>query len=83
MDFEILQKSYFQNLKIKLNYFFMTDGYKKFKGGLVSGITLLTIGLVFLLDNLGLVDISLTWPIIPIGIGIGMMIRYFLSRKEA
>lgn len=61
----------------------MKDGYRKFKGGLVSGITLLMIGLVFLLDNLGVVDISLAWPIIPIGIGIGMMIRYFMSKKEA
>lgn len=52
---------------------------KKSRKGLVSGITLLMIGLVFLLDNLGLVDVSILWPVIPIGIGMGLMIKYFLA----
>lgn len=50
---------------------------KQFRGGLVSGITLLIIGMVFLLDNLGLLDISMGWPLIPISIGIGLIMRYF------
>ncbi len=54
----------------------------QFKGGLVSGITLLTIGLVFLIDNLGLLDVSILWPIIPIGIGIGLMIRHYRGRRQ-
>ena len=41
-------------------------------------MTLFTIGLVFLLDNLGLVDVSILWPIIPIGIGLGLMIKSLL-----
>ncbi|MFT5171571.1 MAG: hypothetical protein ACI9BD_001348 [Candidatus Marinamargulisbacteria bacterium] len=54
----------------------------KFKGGLVSGVTLLMIGLVFLCDNLGIVDVSLIWPIIPIGIGLSMIVHYWFYDKK-
>ncbi len=60
----------------------MGEGFRSFQGGLVSGLTLLTIGLVFLLDNFGLVDLSIMWPIIPIGIGIGLILRYYFSGKK-
>ena len=52
---------------------------RKSRKGLVSGVTLFTIGLVFLLDNLGLIDVSILWPFIPIGIGVGLTIKYFLN----
>ncbi len=55
---------------------------RSFKGGLVSGLTLLTLGLVFLLDNFGLVDLSVMWPMIPIGIGVGLILRYYLSPQK-
>ncbi|MGE4169226.1 MAG: DUF5668 domain-containing protein [Candidatus Margulisiibacteriota bacterium] len=51
------------------------------KRGLVSGILLICIGLVFLLDNLQIADASVVWPIIPIGIGVGMLIRYLTTPK--
>ena len=51
------------------------------KGGLVSGVTLIMIGTVFLLDNLGVVDISIIWPVVPIGVGIALLIRHFISRR--
>jgi hypothetical protein len=60
----------------------MKDTYTNFKGGLVSGITFFLIGLVFLLNNLGVLDLSFIWPIIPLGIGLAMLIRYFLSNKK-
>ncbi len=50
------------------------------KGGLVSGITLLTLGLVFLADNLGLMDMSVSWPLVMAGVGLALLIRYFRSR---
>jgi hypothetical protein len=52
------------------------------RGGLVSGITLFTIGLVFLLDNLGFIDVSIVWPIILIGIGLAITIQHYLNRKD-
>jgi hypothetical protein len=52
------------------------------RGGLVPGMTLLAIGLVFMLANLDLVDISVMWPLVPIFIGVAMILRYFLQPKE-
>lgn len=52
---------------------------ERFKGGLISGITLLLIGIVLLLDNLSIIDSSIVWPIVPIGIGLGMIVRYYLK----
>ena len=60
----------------------MKKHIKSLKGGLVSGITLFLLGLVFLLDNLGLFDVSLIWPIIPIGVGLSMIIHYFLHHNK-
>ncbi len=48
-----------------------------YKGGLVTGITVFSIGLVFLLDNLGIVDISIVWPVIPLSLGLGLLIKHF------
>ena len=48
-----------------------------FRGSLVTGVAMLTIGLVFLMDNLGLMDVAIIWPIIPIGIGLAMVIMHF------
>lgn len=50
----------------------------RFKGGLISGTTLILIGLVLLLDNLNIIDSSIIWPIVPIGVGAAMIIRYYL-----
>jgi hypothetical protein len=51
------------------------------KGGLVTGITIFSVGLVFLMDNLGIVDISILWPLIPMALGVGMLIKYLRSEK--
>jgi len=49
----------------------------KSKSGLISGTILITLGLAFLLDNLGVVDVSVIWPIIPLGIGFSLLIKHF------
>jgi len=54
---------------------------RKPRSGLVSGIALFTIGLVFLLDNLGYIDIALIWPLIFIGIGLGMIVQQYFNNK--
>ncbi len=51
----------------------------RFKGGLISGTTLILLGMVFLLDNLSIIDSSIIWPVVPIGIGVAMIIRYYLK----
>jgi len=61
----------------------MATRFRPFKGGLVSGTTLVSLGLIFLLDNLNIVDISLIWPIVPIGMGIALILRYYLTPPEA
>ena len=57
---------------------------KTYKGSLlISGLALFSIGLVFLLDNLQLIDISVVWPIIPISIGAGMIVHHYLHNFTA
>lgn len=51
----------------------------RFKGGLISGTTLILIGVVLLLDNLSVIDSSVIWPVVPIGVGLAMIIRYYLK----
>ena len=51
------------------------------KNGILIGILLILIGLVFLLNNLGLLDISLIelikvyWPVILIWLGVDKLLR--------
>jgi len=48
------------------------------RGSLVVGITLLILGLLLLLDNLGLIDMVILWPLLLIGIGLALVIKYFI-----
>lgn len=56
---------------------------------IVGAIVLIVIGTVFLLDNLGLADISLGrlirtwWPAILIVVGLGMLFRPHRKRHDA
>lgn len=51
------------------------------KNGIFIGILLIVIGLIFLLNNLGLLDVSLVeiikvyWPVILIWLGIDKLLR--------
>ncbi|KRA21036.1 MULTISPECIES: DUF5668 domain-containing protein [unclassified Lysobacter] len=55
---------------------------------IVAAIVLIAIGTVFLLDNLGLADISLGrlirtgWPAILIVVGLGMLFRPHRKRQD-
>ena len=51
------------------------------RGSLVIGITLLILGVIFLLDNLGIVDMLVLWPLLFIGIGFGLIIKYFWNKN--
>ena len=60
----------------------MTMRKEKDQGGLlVSGVTVFMIGVVLLLDNLGIMDTAILFPLVPIGIGLSLIIWHF-SRKK-
>ncbi|MFA5880466.1 MAG: DUF5668 domain-containing protein [Candidatus Margulisiibacteriota bacterium] len=48
-------------------------------GSLVIGVTLFILGFLFLLDNFGLIDSAILWPLLLIGIGLALIIKYFFN----
>lgn len=54
----------------------------KHNSGLIAGLVLITIGLIFLLERfIPNINISHLWPIILVVIGVGIIIRTFSNKK--
>ncbi|MBT5856552.1 hypothetical protein HOH87_07980 [bacterium] len=58
----------------------MSESFKSGRGGFVLGVALMMIGVVFLLDNLGVVDLVKAWPIVFIGVGVALLLKSLLKR---
>ena len=50
---------------------------------LIAGVLLVVIGAMFLVDQLGWFRFSEIWPVILIGLGLVMVIRYFTSVRRS
>ena len=51
-------------------------------GGLVAGTVLILIGSIFLVDQLGWFEFRELWPVILIGIGLVMIVRYLADARR-
>lgn len=52
-------------------------------GKMVSGIILLGIGLLFLLNNFNIIDIDQSWPFILIIVGVALLIGAMFRKRDA
>lgn len=52
------------------------------KGVFTIGLVLILFGIIFLLTNLGTLDLSYMWPSIPLLVGVGLILGYLNSRKD-
>ncbi len=52
-------------------------------GGLVAGTILILIGSIFLVDQFGWADFGELWPVILIGIGLVMIVRYLADARRS
>ena len=52
------------------------------KGVLTIGVLLIFFGILFLLTNIGTLDLAYMWPIIPFLVGVGFVLGYLNSRKD-
>ena len=50
-------------------------------GGLVAGTVLILIGSIFLVDQFGWFDFRDLWPVILIGVGLVMIVRYLADAR--
>lgn len=51
-------------------------------GGLVAGTVLILVGSIFLVDQLGWFEFTELWPVILIGIGLVMLVRYLADARR-
>ena len=51
-------------------------------GGLVAGTVLILIGSIFLVDQFGWFEFSELWPVILIGVGLVMIVRYVADARR-
>lgn len=58
----------------------MNNKQSGYPGGLVAGAGILTVGLIFLFDNLEIIDVAVLWPLIPISIGAAMIVHHYLHK---
>ncbi len=55
-----------------------TPGATRTIGPLFLGLALILLGVVFLLDNLGIdLHLDLLWPVVPIAVGVWLVLSYF------
>lgn len=60
----------------------MKKRVRLFRVKLVSGATMVLIGLVFLMDNLGILDVAFTWPLVPIGVGVALLLAQIVDKTQ-
>ena len=51
-------------------------------GGLVAGTVLILIGSIFLVDQFGWFEFRELWPVILIGVGLVMIVRYVADARR-
>ena len=68
----------------RAEYFTKTRGredastYQRKKSHLLTGLILFTLGFIFILDRLSLIDVYTSWPLILVAIGLGI---YVINRR--
>ena len=60
-----------------------TKKQKSPHGKMVTGIILLGIGVLFLLNNLDIIDLDKSWPLLLIIIGLALLVGAMFRNKDA
>jgi len=51
-------------------------------GSLIGGLILIILGILFLFENLDILDFSEAWPLILVIIGVGLIVKSFAGSKQ-
>jgi hypothetical protein len=63
--------------------FAMNDQSRRREGRLIAGLIVAGIGTIFLLRNMGYINIDEWWPLVLIIVGLALVISFFFSKQKA
>ena len=61
----------------------MNDQSRRREVRLIAGLIVAGIGTIFLLRNMGYINIDEWWPLVLIIVGLALVISYFFSKQRA